>query len=189
MIAFFFLIRAYRFRTDYEEADENDDILIDKLYNALYRNMEYATIASNVAMTFAIVNLLLGFQFITSADGFELRTSVIDYIFLLVLIVSQVFLFKLIGKVRKVKLSVFSTVKEVKDYVYSVDEGERQASFEQSFLTLFNLNQKVLPALYFIIFLVSLITQTHQLLAYIVVAFIHIYINIAQYQMVRKYFR
>ncbi|HEL1707936.1 TPA: hypothetical protein TXU83_000114 [Streptococcus suis] len=52
-----------------------------------------------------------------------------------------------------------------------------------------NLNQWVLPLLYILIMVVTQITQTQQLLALLIVAFLHIYINILNVQMIRKYFK
>ena len=75
------------------------------------------------------------------------------------------------------------------DYVNSYDEGERQANLEQSFRILFQLNQYVLPGLYILIDIVSVLTGEIQLLALLAVAVIHIYINVMQIPMVKRYFK
>ena len=75
------------------------------------------------------------------------------------------------------------------DYVNSYDEGERQANLEQSFRILFQLNQYILPGLYILIDIVSLLTGEIQLLALLAVAVIHIYINVMQIPMVKRYFK
>ena len=70
--------------------------------------------------------------------------------------------------------------KDILGYVNSYDEGERQANLEQSFRILFQLHQYVLPALYFLVALFSLLTGEIQLLAFLLVGAIHIYINVMQ---------
>ena len=75
------------------------------------------------------------------------------------------------------------------DYVNSYDEGERQANLEQSFRILFQLNQYVLPGLYILIDIVSVLTGEIQLLGLLAVAVVHIYINIMQIPMVKRYFK
>ena len=73
--------------------------------------------------------------------------------------------------------------------MYSLDEGEQQANFEQAFVIQFNLNQRILPILYLVVFFIEMVTQTNQLVAYAVILFIHAFINCMQYQMVRRYFK
>lgn len=60
---------------------------------------------------------------------------------------------------------------------------------EQSFRILFQLNQYVLPGLYILIDIVSVLTGEIQLLALLAVAVIHIYINVMQIPMVKRYFK
>ena len=108
----------------------------------------------------------------------------------LVLIFSvQKYLFKTIAIVRQFDLAFFSTPKDVLEYVNSYDEGERQANLEQSFRILFQLNQYVLPVLYIFLFFISVLTGEIQLLAFLLVGAIHIYINVMQLPMVKRYFK
>ncbi len=102
---------------------------------------------------------------------------------------AQKSLYKTIAIVRQFDLEFFSTPKDVLDYVNSYDEGERQANLEQSFRILFQLNQYVLPGLYFLIDIFSLLTGEIQLLAFLLVGAIHVYINVMQLPMVKRYFK
>ena len=122
-------------------------------------------------------------------DMVNFTFPLLPYLYLIVVLIFQSQLFKLVGRVRNYRLSVFSTVSEIREYVNSCDEGERYASMEQSFITLFNLNQKVLPILYVVVLAISVISQTSQFTAYVVLAFVHIYINLSQYRMIVKYFK
>ena len=102
---------------------------------------------------------------------------------------AQKYLYKTIAIVRQFDLEFFSTPKDVLDYINSYDKGERQANLEQSFRILFQLNQYVLPGLYFLIDIFSLLTGEIQLLAFLLVGAIHIYINLMQLPMVKRYFK
>lgn len=173
----------------YEASDTEDDETVDKLYSNMFRSLEYATIAFNVMSSLAILNVILSTRFIIGSDKAMINASTLDYVGLILLGIFQIVLMKTTQKLRHYKLSAFPTVREIRDYVYSYDEGERQANFENSFVTQFNLNQKVLPACYILIMVISMISQTQQILALIIVAIIHIYINLAQIKAVRQYFK
>ena len=173
----------------YGSSETEDDETVDKLYSNMFRSLEYATIAFNIMSSLTLLNLILSFNFIIESDGASLTTSMIDFCAFILLAILQVVLMKTTQKIRNYNLSAFPTVREIKDYVNSYDEGERQANFENSFVTMFNLNQYVLPALYLLIMLVSMVSQTKQILALVIVAAIHIYINLTQIRVARQYFK
>ena len=112
-----------------------------------------------------------------------------DGVIFLALVIAQIVLLKTTQKIRKYKLSMAPTVEEMKKFAFSFDEGELQANYEQSFLILFNLNQRVIPSLYVLMWLVGLLTPMNVVSAYIVLTIIFIYINIMFYPMVKKYFK
>lgn len=180
---------ARGFYNGYIACNEDEEELVDTYYRKTFRFLEFATIWFNVASTLLIFNLTISHRLIFMEDRAELISSIWEPIGLLVVLVLQVTIFKLTQTIRNYKLSAFPTTAEVKYYVYSVDEGERQAYFERAFLTIFNLNQRILPLAYLVIYAIATISQTQQLVAYLVVALIHIYINITQFQMVRNYFK
>ena len=107
----------------------------------------------------------------------------------MVFLVAQKSLSKTIAIVRQFDLALFSTPKDVLNYINSYDEGERKANLEQSFRILFQLNQYVLPVLYIFLFIISFLTGEIQLLAFLLVGAIHIYINVMQLPMVKRYFK
>ena len=184
----YFLWQARKLHTQYLAAEAMDDDLVDELYPKTFRYLEYATILYNVAISLALFNILLGAKFIIEENGATMSFP-FDYAFIILMIVGQILVFKTTQKIRNYKLSAFPTVKEVKDYMYSLDEGEQQANFEQAFVIQFNLNQRILPILYLVVFFIEMVTQTNQLVAYAVILFIHAFINCMQYQMVRRYFK
>ncbi|MGQ7461328.1 DUF3169 family protein [Streptococcus suis] len=184
----YFLWQARKLHTKYLAAEAMDDDLVDELYPKTFRYLEYATILYNVAISLALFNILLGLKFTIKENGAAFSIP-FDYAFFILMIAGQILVFKTTQKIRNYKLSAFPTVKEVKDYMYSLDEGEKQANFEQAFVIQFNLNQRVLPILYLVVFFIEMVTQTNQLVAYAVILFIHAFINIMQYRMVRRYFK
>lgn len=122
-------------------------------------------------------------------EGITFEFSFVDIGGFVLVILLQIILIRLIGKVREHKISALATPQEIKEYIYSYDEGEKESVFENSFLILFQLNQQVLPVIYIVLFVLYMITGELQFVAYLVVAFIHIYINVKQFQQVRNYFK
>ena len=186
LLAFNFLKKSRKFHSLYQE--EMDDDLNETYYVQMHRNLEFGTIAFNIASVAILLAL-----FISGSEAFVLNRShlTLSLSFLgLVLIFSvQKYLFKTIAIVRQFDLAFFSTPKDVMDFINSYDEGERQANLEQSFRILFQLNQYVLPALYVFLIIISFLTEEIQLLAFLLVGAIHIYINVMQLPMVKRYFK
>ena len=185
-LTFDFLKKSRKFHSLYQE--EMDDNLNETYYVQMYRNLEFGTIASNIVS----VTTLLAF-FISATEvlilGNSYLTLVLSFLGLMLLFVVQKYLLKTISIVRQFDLAFFSMPKDVLDYVNSYDEGERQANLEQSFRVLFQLNQYVLHGLYILITIVSVLTREIQLLALLAVAVVHIYINLMQIPMIKRYFK
>ena len=186
LLTFNFLKKSRKFHSLYQE--EMDDDLNESYYVQMYRNLEFGTIAFNIAS----VAILLAF-FISVSEEIVLNRSnltlSLSFLGLVLVFNAQKYLYKTISIVRQFDLAFFSTPKDVLDYINSYDEGERQAKFEQSFRILFQLNNYVLPGLYILIDLFSLLTGEIQLLALLLVGAIHIYINVMQLPMVTRYFK
>ena len=185
-LTFDFLKKSRKFHSLYQE--EMDDDLNETYYVQMYRNLEFGTIAFNSAGVAIFLAL-----FISGSEVIVLNISYItlslSFLALVMIFSAQKYLYKTIAIVRQFDLEFFSTPKDVLDYVNSYDEGERQANLEQSFRVLFQLNQYILPTLYFLIGIFSLLTGEIQLLAFLLVGAIHIYINVMQLPMVKRYFK
>lgn len=185
-LTIYFLKKSRKFHALYQM--EIDDDVNETYYVQMYRNLEFGTIAFNIVSVMTILAL-----FISMNEVMILHTSSIVLVLsvpaLILAAVLQKYLFKTISIVRQFDLSFFSIPKDVLDYVNSYDEGERQANLEQSFRILFQLNQYVLPGLYILIDIVSVLTGEIQLLALLAVAVVHIYINVMQIPMVKRYFK
>ena len=186
LLTFNFLKKSRKFHSLYQE--EMDDDLNETYYVQMYRNLEFGTIAFNIASVAILLALFISGSEVIVPNRSNLTLS-LSFLGLVLILSVQKYLFKTIAIVRQFDLAFFSTPKDVLEYVNSYDEGERQANLEQSFRILFQLNQYVLPVLYIFLFFISVLTGEIQLLAFLLVGAIHIYINVMQLPMVKRYFK
>ena len=186
LLTFNFLKKSRKFHSLYQE--EMDDELNETYYVQMYRNLEFGTIAFNITTVAILLALSISLNEVVVLNGSHITLSLSFLVFAWVFN-AQKSLSKTIAIVRQFDLLPFSTPKDVLYYINSYDEGERQAYLEQSFQILFQLNQYVLPGLYFLIVLFSLLTGEIQLLAFLLVGAIHVYINVMQLPMVKRYFK
>ena len=186
LLTFNFLKKSRKFHSLYQE--EMDDNLNETYYVQMYRNLEFGSIAFNITSVAISLSIFLSLNEVVILHTGH-QTFSLSFLAFVLFLSAQKSLSKTIAIVRQFDLEFFSTPKDVLDYVNSYDEGERQANLEQSFRILFQLNQYVLPGLYFLIDIFSLLTGEIQLLAFLLVGAIHIYINVMQLPMVKRYFK
>ena len=186
LLTFNFLKKSRKFHSLYQE--EMDDDLNETYYVQMYRNLEFGTITSNITSVAILLALVISGSEVIVLDVSRITFS-LSFLELVLFLQSQKYLSKTIAIVRPFDLALFSTPKDVLDYINSYDEGERQANLEQSFRILFQLNQYVLPILYVFLFIISFLIGEIQLLALLLVGAIHVYINVMQIPMVKRYFK
>ena len=186
LLTFNFLKKSRKFHSLYQE--EMDDDLNETYYVQMNRNLEFGTIAFNSASVAILLALFISGSEVIVLDISHITLS-LSFLGLVLVFNAQNYLFKTIAIVRQIGLVFFSTSKDILEHFDSYDEGERKANLEQSFRILFQLNNYVLPGLYFLIALFSLLTGEIQLLAFLLVGAIHIYINVMQLPMVKRYFK
>lgn len=186
LLTFNFLKKSRKFHSLYQE--EMDDDLNEIYYVQMYRNLEFGNIAFNITNVAILLALFISASEVVILNRSNLTLS-LSFLGLVLTFNAQKYFYKTIVIVRQFDMVFFSMPKDILDYVNSYDEGERQANLEQSFRILFQLHQYVLPALYFLIALFSLLTGEIQLLAFLLVGTIHIYINVMQLPMVKRYFK
>ena len=186
LLTFNFLKKSRKFHSLYQE--EIDDDLNETYYVQMYRNLEFGNITSNIANVAILLALFIAGSEVIILNGSFLTLS-LSFLLLVLVFNVQKYLYKTIAVVRQFDLAFFSTPKDALDYFNSYDEGERKANLEQSFRILFQLNQYVLPALYIFLFIISFLTGEIQLLAFLLVGAIHVYINVMQLPMVKRYFK
>ena len=186
LLTFNFLKKSRKFHSLYQE--EIDDDLNETYYVQMYRNLEFGNITSNITSVAILLALVISGSEVIVLDVSRITFS-LSFLELVLFLQSQKYLSKTIAIVRQFDLALFSTPKDVLDYINSYDEGERQANLEQSFRILFQLNQYVLPILYVFLFIISFLIGEIQLLALLLVGAIHVYINVMQIPMVKRYFK
>ena len=186
LLTFNFLKKSRKFHSLYQE--EIDDDLNETYYVQMYRNLEFGTITSNITSVAILLALVISGSEVIVLDVSRITFS-LSFLALVLFLQSQKYLSKTIAIVRQFDLALFSTPKDILNYINSYDEGERQANLEQSFRILFQLNQYVLPVLYIFLFFISVLTGEIQLLAFLLVGVIHVYINVMQLPMVKRYFK
>ena len=186
LLTFNFLKKSRKFHSLYQE--DMDDDLNETYYVQMYRNLEFGNIAFNITNVAILLALFISVSEEIVLNRSNLTLS-LSFLGLVLIFNAQKYFYKTIAIVRQFDMVFFSMPKDILDYVNSYDEGERQANLEQSFRILFQLHQYVLPALYFLIALFSLLTGEIQLLAFLLVGAIHIYINVMQLPMVKRYFK
>jgi len=186
LLTFNFLKKSRKFHSLYQE--EMDDDLNEIYYVQMYRNLEFGNIAFNITNVAILLALFISVSEVVILNRSNLTLS-LSFLGLVLIFNVQKYFYKTIAIVRQFDLAFFSTPKDVLEYINSYDEGERQANLEQSFRILFQLNQYVLPVLYIFLFIISFLTGEIQLLAFLLVGAIHIYINVMQLPMVKRYFK
>ena len=186
LLTFNFLKKSRKFHSLYQE--EIDDDLNETYYVQMYRNLEFGTITSNITSVAILLALVISGSEVIVLDVSRITFS-LSFLALVLFLQSQKYLSKTIAIVRQFDLALFSTPKDILNYINSYDEGERQANLEQSFRILFQLNQYVLPVLYIFLFFISVLTGEIQLLAFLLAGVIHIYIGVMQLPMVKRYFK
>lgn len=193
VVTLWFMYQANHYHNRYEslgnDTDEDDSY---EVYRKTFKNLEFARIFYNVSAALILLSIfgdVYGFHDrIVSGAALNFTAYVKDIIFLALLIIFQVMIFKLTQKIRHYKLSAFPTIKEVKEFAYSYDEGELQANYEQAFLIVFNLNQ-FLPIAYVVLYILAIVSSIDVTSGLVVTTVIYIYINLANIRFVNKYFR
>ena len=186
LLTFNFLKKSRKFHSLYQE--EMDDDLNESYYVQMYRNLEFGNITFNITAVAIVLALFISGSEVIVLDVSRITFS-LSFLELVLYLQSQKYLFKTIALVRQLDLAFFSTPKDILEHFDSYDEGERKANLEQSFRILFQLNQYVLPILYIFLFIISFLTGKIQLLSLLLVGAIHVYINVMQLPMVKRYFK
>ncbi|MFP3767588.1 DUF3169 family protein [Streptococcus sp. TATVAM-FAB35] len=193
LVTLWFMYQANHYQNRYEAMDEDaDEDESYEIYRKTFKNLEFASTFYNASVALILFSVCLGIcdfhNRINNGLAFKITTYVVEAIFFIFLFVLQIAIFRLTRKIRHYKISVFPTIKEVKEFAYSYDEGELQANYEQAFLIVFNLNQ-YLPFVYAILCVLAVVSSLDVTSGLVVTTGIYIYINLANIRFVNKYFR
>ena len=179
ILTFYFIRKSHKAYQSYQKEEEDEENEQD--YLVMYRFLDYGTVAWNVCQISMLSFLLI--------DLGALGPSAVSLFLMVVGIWSGAYCLKITSKIRNYKLSVTATPKEVLDYLDTYDEGEKQAEMEEAYLILFKVNQLLIPGIYVVLVVLSLVLGQVQLVALLVAVVIHIYINVAQLRKTKRYFK
>ena len=178
-LTFYFTRKSHQAYQNYQREEEDEENEQD--YLDMYRFLDYGTVAWNVCQISMLSCLLLGL------GGLGLSTA--SLLLIVVGIWSGVYCLKITSKVRNYKLSITATPKEVLEYLDTYDEGEKQAEMEEAYLILFKVNQLLIPGIYIVLVILSMVLGQVQLVALLVAVVIHLYTNVAQLRKTKRYFK
>ena len=179
ILTFYFIRKSHQAYQSYQREEEDEENEQD--YLAMYRFLDYGTVAWNVCQISMLSCLLIDL----GALGPSLGTLLV----IVVGIWAGVYCLKITSKIRNYKLSVMATPKEVLDYLDTYDEGEKQAEMEEAYLILFKVNQILIPGIYVVLVVLSVVLGQVQLVALLVAVVIHLYTNVAQLRKTKRYFK
>lgn len=179
ILTFYFTRKSHQAYQNYQREEEDEGNEQD--YLDMYRFLDYGTVAWNVCQICMLSCLLL--------DLGGLGRSATSLLLLVVGIWSGVYCLKITSTVRNYKLSIMATPKEVFDYLDTYDEGEKQAEMEEAYLILFKVNQLLIPGIYVVLVVLSVVLGQVQLVALLVAVVIHLYTNVAHLRKTKRYFK
>ena len=179
ILTFYFIRKSHKAYQSYQKEEEDEENEQD--YLVMYRFLDYGTVAWNVCQISMTACLLI--------DLGGLGPSATSLLLIVAGIWSGAYCLKITSKIRNYKLSVMATPKEVLDYLDTYDEGEKQAEMEEAYLILFKVNQLLIPGIYVVLVVLSLVLGQVQLVALLVAVVIHLYTNVAQLRKTKRYFK
>lgn len=179
ILTFYFIRKSHQAYQSYQKEEEDEENEQD--YLVMYRFLDYGTVAWNVCQISMLSCLLI--------DLGGLGPSATSLLLIVAGIWSGAYCLKITSKIRNYKLSVMATPKEVLDYLDTYDEGEKQAEMEEAYLILFKVNQLLIPGIYVVLVVLSLVLGQVQLVALLVAVVIHLYTNVAQLRKTKRYFK
>ena len=179
ILTFYFTRKSHQAYQKYQREEEDEGNEQD--YLDMYRFLDYGTVAWNVCQISMLSCLLINI----GSFGPSLGTLLV----IVVGIWAGVYCLKITSKIRNYKLSVMATPKEILDYLDTYDEGEKQAEMEEAYLILFKINQLLIPGIYVVLVVLSVVLGQVQLVALLVAVVIHMYMNVAQLRKTKRYFK
>ena len=179
MLTFYFTRKSHQAYQNYQREEEDEGNEQD--YLDMYRFLDYGTVAWNVTQ----ISML--FCMILDLGGFGISAA--SLLLIVLGIWAGAYCLKITSKIRNYKLSITATPKEVLEYLDTYDEGEKQAEMEEAYLILFKVNQLIIPGIYVILLVLSMVLGQVQLVALLVAVVIHLYTNVAQLRKTKRYFK
>ena len=121
ILTFYFIRKSHQAYQSYQREEEDEENEQD--YLAMYRFLDYGTVAWNVCQISMLSCLLI--------DLGALGPSVASLLLIVLGIWAGAYCLKITSKIRNYKLSVMATPKEVLDYLDTYDEGENKLKWKK----------------------------------------------------------
>ena len=179
ILALYFTRMSRKAYNNYQR--EEDDEQSEQDYIRMYRFLDYGTVANStllISMLFSLVTMFPGF-----------RLSLSPFLLAILVIFVGSYCFNTTSLIRNYKLSIMATPKEMLEFLDTYDEGEKQAEMEEAYLILFKVNQLIIPGIYIVLVVLSMVLGQVQLVALLVAVVIHLYTNVAQLRKTKRYFK
>lgn len=183
LVCLYFFVNSRANLKRYQET--TDDEVSDDLYLKLNRQLTYFSVAVGIGGALCTFLLMIGIRL--TPDQFEL--PYLAYLGFFVLFFFQHSIYTAYKKLRNINLPFYITLKELKENVFQHDEAELQANYKLSFEIVMNLSGLILPLLYVLVAVIAHLTQQSQLLAFLVLATVHLYILLMQVKLARSFYK
>ena len=121
ILTFYFIRKSHQAYQSYQREEEDEENEQD--YLAMYRFLDYGTVAWNVCQISMLSCLLI--------DLGALGPSAASLLLIVLGIWAGAYCLKITSKIRNYKLSIMATPKEVLDYLDTYDEGENRLKWKK----------------------------------------------------------
>ena len=121
ILTFYFIRKSHQAYQSYQREEEDEENEQD--YLAMYRFLDYGTVAWNVCQISMLSCLLI--------DLGALGPSVASLLLIVLGIWAGAYCLKITSKIRNYKLSIMATPKEVLEYLDTYDEGENRLRWKK----------------------------------------------------------
>ncbi|HEL0025077.1 TPA: DUF3169 family protein [Streptococcus equi subsp. zooepidemicus] len=181
----------YQVVKEYARYVKLSDDETEELYRYINLKHAYALGFSAMAMVLNIVVFSLGYRvpIANNASYLGLTFPIYEALMLVVISVLHAYILKVYTRIRGVKMTLAPTLKELKQNILQQDEAELQANYQMSFEVVMGLSGFILPGIYVILLLLSMIFQRVELTGLIITASIHLYILVKSFKSAHDFYR
>lgn len=190
VLLFLFLFKIFKdSRRFFRQSEiEEDDGRSESQYKKAFLKLGVGEMLMNVYMVLGIFNLSISL-FLDLTTHLSLVLFLLDYFLFMVYFLLLPQYKKTIKLLRNYDYPLLAMSKDALNLLNSYDEAEKEILFEENYRIMFQLNQIIFPSLYGVSILVSALTGTFQWFAFLLLVFLHLYINIKEYRSIKHYYR
>ncbi|MDO4666793.1 MAG: DUF3169 family protein [Streptococcus sp.] len=176
------LIYFFKFAKKFASFLAEKENITDELDRLVHANWSLALSLNSILMVVSLVSLMI------AAVREDLFFIVDLFVLILTFLIYRNLMLKR-NQMLDIDVPLDITTKELKNNILQQDEAELFKEYKTSFYTVVNLSGILLPTLYFLLFILSVLTKHVELVAFIIVLIIHIFILIGSLLGDRKFYR